>query len=271
MLCTNIYWAYALSHKRKTTIEQAIEDYKDGLKKYPDSTILNVGLKLHQAHTYLRKQPEKACEICESIMENMKADDCPYHEILQTRIDIVMSKFYAGLYSQALDECEEVLQIASSVNASYQMGRLYNIFAAGLLLMENTDSAETYFIRAYHEFQESGNHLFAWRADFNLAQVLWRHGKKKEAVEKFKALYKGGIPNLKERSQNLTLENAEMVAFLYTVRFLKEKGLYKENEIVKLLHRNEIYVKMSDCDTETFLKALQQLSYIHKDYLVILG
>lgn len=271
VLCTNIYWAYALSHKRKTTIEQAIEDYKEGLKKYPDSTILNVGLKLHQAHTYLRKQPEKACEICKSILENMKADDCPYHEILQTRIDIVMSTFYAGLYAQALEECKEVLQIAGSVNASYQMGRLYNIFAAGLLLLEDADAAETYFIRAYHEFQEGGNHLFAWRADFNLAQVLLRHGKKRKAVGKFKALYNGGIPNLKERVQNLTLENAEMAAFLYTSRFLKEKGLYKENETTKLLQSNETYMKMSDCSTETFLEALQQLSYMHKDYLVILG
>lgn len=271
VLCSNIYWAYALSHKRKTTIQQAIEDYKDGLKKYPNSTILNVGLKLHQAHTYLRKYPQKSCEICESILDDLKTDDCPYHEILQIRIDIVMSQFYAGLYIPTLENCEEVLQIASSVNASYQMGRLYNIFAAGLLMLGNTNDAEAYLLRAYHEFQESGNHLFAWRADFNLAQVLLRLGRKREANEKFKALYNGQIPNLKERAQNLTLENAEMVAFLYTVRFLKEKRLYKENETAKLLQSNKIFVKMSCCDTETFLEELQQLSYIHKDYLVILG
>lgn len=95
VLCANIYWAYALSHKRKSTIQHAIEDYEEGLLKYPDSTILNVGLKLHQAHTYLRKEPEKSCEICRSILENIKEDDCPYHEILQTRTDIVMSEFYA--------------------------------------------------------------------------------------------------------------------------------------------------------------------------------
>lgn len=108
VLCANIYWAYALSHKRKSTIGQAIEDYKEGLQKYPDSTILNVGLKLHQAHTYLRKEPEKCCEICRSILANMKEDDCPYHEILQTRVDIVMSEFYACRYTQAFRDCEEV-------------------------------------------------------------------------------------------------------------------------------------------------------------------
>lgn len=271
VLCANIYWAYALSHKRKSTIGQAIEDYKEGLLKYPDSTILTVGLKLHQAHTYLRKEPEKSCEICRSILANMKEDDCPYHEILQTRIDIVMSEFYSGQYAQALKDCGEVLQIARSVDASYQMGRLYNIYAAGLLMQGNTEAAEISFERSYYEFKESGNELFAWRADFNLSQVLLRLGKEKKAVGKLIALYNGGIPNLKERIRNLTLENAEMTAFLYTVRILKEKGLYKENETAKLLQDNEIYMRMSGCDNESFSKELEQLSFLHGNYLIILG
>lgn len=271
MLCANIYWAYALSHKRKTSIKQAIEDYKKALEKYPNSTLLNVGLKLHQAHTYLRKQPEKSCEICEGILKNLKEDDCPYHEILQIRIDIVMSKFYARQYAQALKECEDVLQIARSVNASYQMGRLYNIYASVLLMLGDSDKAEINFSRAYHEFQESGNYLFAWRADFNLSQVLLTCSKEKEAIERFKTLYNTEIPNLRERVKSLTLENAELAAFLYTVRILKEKGLYKENETAKLLQDNETYVQMVGNDDETFLKAMDQLSYIHKGYLIILG
>ena len=270
-LCANIYWAYALSHKRKTSIQQAIEDYEEGLKKYPESTILNVGLKLHQAHTFLRKQPEKSCEICEGVLEDLKEDDCPYHEILQIRVDIVMSKFYAGQYTDALEKCEEVLQIARSVNASYQMGRLYNIYASILLMLGDIDEAEAVFSRAYHEFQESGNHLFAWRAGFNLSQVLLMCGKEKEAVRRFKALYNNEIPNLKERVENLSLENAELTAFLYTVRILKEKGLYKENETSKLLQSNETFALLSECDNETFYKELDQLSYMHKGCLIILG
>lgn len=270
-LCASIYWAYALSHKRITSIEQAIQDYEEGLEKYPDSTILNVGLKLHQAHTFLRKQPEKSCEICEGVLENLKEDDCPYHEILQIRVDIVMSKFYAGQYTDALEKCEEVLQIARSVNASYQMGRLYNIYAAILLVLGDMDEAESYFSRSYHEFQESGNHLFAWRAEFNQAQLLSVRDKEAGAVRKFKALYSGGIPNMEERIQSLTLENAELAAFLYTIRILKEKGQYKENAIAELLQRNEVYAQMADCDNETFIKALKELSYIHNGYLIILG
>ena len=270
-LCANIYWAYALSHKRKTSIQQAIEDYEEGLKKYPESTILNVGLKLHQAHTFLRKQPEKSCEICEGVLEDLKEDDCPYHEILQIRVDIVMSKFYAGQYTDALEKCEEVLQIARSVNASYQMGRLYNIYASILLMLGDIDEAEAVFSRAYHEFQESGNHLFAWRAGFNLSQVLLMRGKEKEAVKRFKALYNNEIPNLKERVENLSLENAELTAVLSTVRILKEKGLYKENEISKLLQSNETFARLSECDNETFYKELDQLSYMHKGCLIILG
>ena len=270
VLCASIYWAYALSHKRKTSIEQAIQDYKAGLEKYPNSTILNVGLKLHQAHTFLRIQPTKSCKICEELLEDLKEDDCPYHEILQIRVDIVMSKFYAGQYEDALGKCEEVLQIARSVNASYQMGRLYNIYAAILLVLGNTDEAETYFTRSYHELRESGNHLFAWRAEFNLAQLLLRD-KEKGAVRKFKTLYNSGIPDLGERVQSLTLENAELAAFLYTIRILKAKGQYKENATAKLLQHNEIYAQIADCDNEIFFKALNELSYIHKDYLIILG
>lgn len=271
VLCASIYWAYALSHKRKTSIEHAIQDYNAGLEKYPNSTILNVGLKLHQAHAFLRIQPEKSCKICEEILEDLKEDDCPYHEILQIRVDIVMSKFYARQYADALEKCEEALQIARSVNASYQMGRLYNIYAAILLVLGDTDEAETYFSRSYHEFHESGNHLFAWRAEFNLAQLLFMRAKEKEAVRKFKTLYNSGIPDLGERVQSLTLENAELAAFLYTIRILKEKGQYKENAITKLLQHNEIYAQMADCDNETFLRALNELSYIHNNYLIILG
>ena len=271
VLGANIYWAYALSHKRKTSIEQAIEDYKNGLERYPDSTILNVGLGLHQAHTYLRKQPEKAQEICKNILENMKEDDCPYHEILQTRIDIVMSKFYAGQYEKAMEDCKEVLQIARSVNASYQIGRLYNIYAAGLLMNGDIEGAETNFARSYNEFRESGNQLFAWRANFNLSQILLKNGKEKDALKEFNALFKDGIPNLKEHIQNLTLENAEMAAFLYTVRILKKKGQYRDNKIAKSLRDNEIFVRLSECDDKIFFSLLKQFSYIHKDYLIILG
>ena len=271
ILSANIYWAYALSHKRKTSIEQAIEDYKDGLKKYPDSTILRVGLGLHQAHIYIRKQPEKSQKICESILANMKEDDCPYHEILQTRIDIVMSKFYAKQYEKAMEDCEEVLQIARSINASYQIGRLYNIYGAGFLMNGDIENAETNFTRSYNEFWESGNQLFAWRAIFNLSQILLKSGKEKEAIKGFKTLYKDAIPNLKEHIQNLTLENAEMAAFLYTVRILKKKGQYRENKTAKLLRDNEIFSRLSECDDKIFLSSLKQLSYIHKDYLIILG
>lgn len=271
VLCANIYWAYALSHKRKSTIEQGIKDYEEGLKKYPDSTILNVGLGLHRAHTYLRKQPQKSQKICEDILKNIKEDDCPYHEILQVRVDIVMSKFYTRHYAEAMENCEEVLQIARSVNASYQMGRLYNIYAAGLLMLGDIDGAETNFLRSYNEFQESGNQLFAWRAVFNLSQIFLKQRKETEAVKKLEILYNGGIPNIKERIQNLTLENVELVAFLYTVRILKQKGQYRENETANLLQNNKLYEQMLVCDDETFFNSLDKLSYMHKEYLIVLG
>lgn len=151
------------------------------------------------------------------------------------------------------------------------LGSFYYIYASILLMLGDIDEAEAVFSRAYHEFQESGNHLFAWRAGFNLSQVLLMCGKEKEAVRRFKALYNNEIPNLKERVENLSLENAELTAFLYTVRILKEKGLYKENETSKLLQSNETFALLSECDNETFYKELDQLSYMHKGCLIILG
>lgn len=271
VLCANIYWAYALSHKRKSSIVHAIKDFEEGLKKYPNSTILNIGFGLHCAHTYLRLHPEKSEKICEELLDNIKEDDCSYHEILQTRIDIVMYQFYSGQYEKAMKNCEEVMQIACSVNASYQMGRLYNIYAAGLLMLGDIDGAVNNFFRSYNEFQESGNHLFAWRAVFNLSQIMLKQGQELKAEKNLKSLLNNEIPNLKERIQHLTLENAELVAFLYTVRILKQKGQYSDNETTKLLHNNKIYEHMLTCDDKEFFNTLDKLSYMHQEYLIILG
>lgn len=271
ILCANIYWAYALSHKRKTSINQAIQDYKMALEKYPDSSILKIGLNLHEAHTYLRKEPAKTIEICENLLMSINQDTCPYHEVLQIRIDIVMAKFYSKKYREALINCEEVLQISRSINAAYQNGRLLNIYASCLLMQDQDDEAENNFTRAFNEFQESGNTLFGWRALFNMSQLLLKKGKEKKALKNFCKLIDNGIPNLKERIKTLSLENAEMVAFLYTVRILKSYGQYKENEVTKLLHTNEIYRKTEKLDKQSFEKLLNQFSYMHEEYLIILG
>ncbi len=271
ILCGNIHWAYALSHKRITSIEQAIKDYENSLKKYPESTILKIGLSLHKAHTYLRKQPDTARSICQNLLESIKNKDCPFHEILQIRIDIIMAEFYLKQYDKALEDCKEVLQIARSVNAAYQMGRLYNIYAACVLMFGDEKEAFDYFTKARYEFQESGNILFEWRAIFNMAQLLLRTGQHQDALEYFYKLFNNGIPNLSERAEKLSLENTEMAAFLYTVRILKENGQYKENKLTKILSVNNKYTVMEKMDEESFKCLLNNLFYIHKDYLIILG
>lgn len=270
-LCGNIHWAYALSHKRITSIEQAITDYENSLKKYPESTILKIGLYLHKAHTCLRKQPSVAQEICQNLLEEVMNKDCPFHEILQIRIDIVMAEFYSKQYGKALNDCKEALQIARSVNAAYQIGRLYNIYAACVLMFNNEKEALDYFTKARYEFQESGNILFEWRAIFNLAQLLLRTGQCQEGLEYFHKLFNDGIPNLSERIADLSLENSEMAAFLYTTRILKKNGQYKENELTKIFSINNKYMTMEKMDDESFTCVLNNLSYIHDDYLIILG
>lgn len=270
-LCANIYWSYALSHKRKTSIEQAIEDYKTGLKKYPDSVMLKIGLNLHEAHTYLRKNPSKVIKICENLLNDIKGEDCPYNEILQIRVDIIMAKFYDQRYQEVLYECEDLLQIAKSINAVYQIGRLFNIYAACLLALQRIDEAEACFMRSYNEFQKSGNILFGWRAIFNLSQLILEKGQRKKALNNFLKLFNNGIPNISERISDLTLENSEMVAFLYTVRILKENGQYKENELTKKFCMNKIYMYEIELNDEDFFQSLSQLSYMHNNYLIILG
>lgn len=270
-LCENIHWAYALSHKRKSTIHQAVKDYNDSLKQYPESTILQVGLCLHQAHIYLRKEPRKTADICQKLLENVASKNCPFHETLQIRIDIVMAEFYSKQYEKALCDCREVLQIAQSVNAAYQIGRLYNIYAACLLMKGGIEEAISYFTKARFEFKESGNTLFEWRSLFNQAQILLKTGNGKKAMEHFKDLYNGGIPNLSERETSLTVENSEFVAFLYIVRLLKAKGQYIENNISQSLNSNVEYLHMKELSESDFNQILNKFSYIHADYLIVLA
>lgn len=270
-LSGNIHWAYALSHKRKSSLAQAIIDYENSLKKYPQSAILKIGLYLHKAHAYLRKQPVVAQKICQNLLEDVRNKDCPFHEILQIRIDIVMAGFYSKQYERALDDCKETLQIARSVNAAYQIGRLYNIYAACLLMFNNEKEALDYFTKARYEFQESGNILFEWRATFNLAQLLLRTGQTKDGLKFFQQLFNNGIPNLNERIAELSLENSEMAAFLYTVRILKKNGQYKENELTNMLNKNNEFTTMEQMEEDSFKQLLNSLSYLHDNYLIILG
>ena len=88
-------WAYALSHKRKTSIQQAILDLEQSLKKYPNNALLKISLVLHQAHINLRNNPSNTEELCKKLLQDIEGMECPYHEYLQIHVDILIAEFYA--------------------------------------------------------------------------------------------------------------------------------------------------------------------------------
>lgn len=69
----------------------------------------------------------------------------------------------------------------------------------------------------------------------------------------------------------ISLDNTEFVAFLYTVRILIENKQYKENATVKLFLPNKTYTDIVNMSSEEFYEAMNKLSYIHNDCLIILG
>ena len=270
-LSANILWAYALSHKRKTSIQQAILDLEQSLKKYPNNALLKISLVLHQAHINLRNNPSNTEELCKKLLQDIEGMECPYHEYLQIHVDILIAEFYAKKYEQCSSDCEKVLQMAHSLGAAYQIGRLLNIKASCQLIFHSYYEAEKNYERSIIEFSESGNSLLGWRALFNKAQLYLCEGKKSKALKIFNKLYNGIIPNLTERMTYISLDNTEFVAFLYTVRILIENKQYKENATVKLFLPNKTYTDIVNMSSEEFYEAMNKLSYIHNDCLIILG
>ncbi len=270
-ICGQIYWAYGLSHKRLTTLEQGIRDFKEGLDKYPGSILLKYAVIGHEAHQHLRLDPKKTNAMCRELVSLIENTDCFYNEVLQARVDIAMSAFYAGEYEHALWEAQRDYEIAQANSISFQEGRSMTIIAACHLMNRDTENAFWAFKKAYHCFEESGNHLFMWRPSFNIGQIYYRAGEISKALEHYENFLDHEIVNLEERLPNLTLHNSELACLVYIARIYRENGRQKEADTLCEKYRNpcfETHYRQSD---DEFRDSLAQLHYLHDNYLIVLG
>jgi len=266
-LCAEIWWAYALSHKRKTNIDTAIDDYRKACELFPEQLLPQIGLTLHKAHKFLRIKPQKTYSMCADLLEKLSGSNCSYHEILQVEIDMTMALFYEKKYNEALIFGKECLAKARSFNASYQIGRLYNILGSCYYVAGDKNMAATYYKEAKLEWCESGNSLFSWRAEFNASHTA----NQKEKYNLLHDLLRHGIPNLLERLDELTIENAEIAAVLYAYRTLTHaREILNDIAVNKVVEhpRFKTYLQM---DQNDFDALLDKYNYMHNGALIILG
>lgn len=270
-LCGQIYWAYGLSHKRLTTLEQGIRDFKDGLDKYPGSILLRYAVDGHEAHQYLRSDPKKTNSMCRELVSLIENTDCFYNEVLQVRVDIAMSAFYAGEYESAFREAQRDYEIARANSISFQEGRSMTIIAACHLMNHDIENAFWTFKKACHCFEESGNHLFMWRPSFNIGQIYYHTGEINKALEHYENFLDHEITNLEERLPNLTLHNSELACLIYIARIYRANGRQEKADALCKKYQNpyfETHYRQSDNE---FQAALTQFHYLHEGYLIILG
>lgn len=270
-LCGQVYWSYGLSHKRLTTLQQGISDFKEGLEKYPDCILLTNAVTVHEAHQFLRTDPQKTYQMCSELVKLIENTDCFYNEVIQARVDMAMAAFYSGDYKCSLREAGRDYEIARANNISFQEGRTMNIVAANELMSGDVETALLDFKRAWLIFKESGNHLFMWRPSFNIGQIYYKSGKVEKALKHYRNFLENEIINVQERKGELTLMNCEMVCILYIARIFRENGRYKEAETIRKTYDNACFNQYFDLDNETFVAKLSELSYMHKGYIIILG
>lgn len=270
-ICGQIYWAYGLSHKRMTTLEQGIHDFKEGLNKYPGSILLKYAVDGHEAHRYLRSDPKKTNDMCRKLVSLIENTDCFYNEVLQIRVDIAMSAFYAGEYENAFGEAQRDYEIARANSISFQEGRSMTIIAACHLMNRKIENAFWALKKACHCFEESGNHLFTWRPSFNIGQIYYRTGEISKALEHYENFLDHEITNLEERLPNLTLRNCELACLIYIARIYRENGRHKEADTLCEKYQNPCFVTHYKQSEDEFRAALTQLHYLHDDYLIVLG
>lgn len=270
-ICEQIYWSYGLSHKRLTTLQEGIKDFKEGLLKYPNCALLKYAVDVHEAHQFLRNEPLKTNTMCRNLVALIENTDCFYNEIIQVRVDIAMSAFYFGNYKNAFQEAQKDYNIAQANDISYQEGRSMNIMAACHLMNGNIDEGYFCFKKAYHIFKESGNHLFMWRPSFNIGQIYYKYGKISKALKHYQKFLQHEITNISERLPNLTLSNSEMACLVYIARILRKNSKCKEADVLYEKYKTpcfEYYYNISDQEFET---ALSKLHYVHNGFIIILG
>lgn len=269
-LCGQIYWSYGLSHKRLTSLQQGIADFKEGYKRYPNCILLKNAIIVHEAHQYLHSDPLKTYTMCNELVSIIENTDCFYNEVIQARVDIAMAAFYSQNYQKAFCEAKKDYNIAQANNISYQEGRAMNIIAACLLINGNMDEGYLHFKKSYHIFKESGNHLFMWRPSFNIGQIYYKSGRINKALEHYRKLLRE-LTNVTERLHHLSLSNSEMVCLIYIARVLRKNGKCKEADALYQKYRNPCFEHYYQISEQEFKNALAELYYIHNDFIIILG
>jgi len=228
-----VYTAYGLSIKKSKSGEAALSIFEQGVLHYPKSVYANASFKSQEANLMLSKDPRKALEKYQDLLEYVKDKNYPYHEVLHIKNDIAMASFFSNMYKEAEILAQKVISETSSMELLAQKGRAENILACCAIAEGNN-------IKKAKELLESSvvslslcrSYQFLWRSQFNLASVLISSGNKDvdEALTNIHSIFTRANNSFNSKialDSESTIYQVNLACFML-LKELKNDTLYKE-------------------------------------------
>lgn len=167
-----VYNAYGLSTKMLKGGESAEKIFLEGIQKYQGSYYGMAALLSQRGNRLLKTEPVSATDEYLKILQTVCGKNYPYQEILHTRIDVAMSFFLSGKYTESKIWGENGLAVAQSIGIYAQAGRAYNILGCCYAAEGELQKSKLLFQESVSALEVSNATIYLWRAQLNLASVL---------------------------------------------------------------------------------------------------
>lgn len=168
-----VYNAYGLSTKMCNSGRNAYDIFKEGAQRYPSSYYVRAALLSQEGNQLLKCNPDAAAEKYKELIKTVNGELYPYQEVLHTKIDIAMSFFLAGKFRQSQIWVKKAIEESSTLNMYFQKGRAENIYGCCLAAQADYNNSMEKFQNSIYLLEMSKSQLYLWRAQLNLASVLF--------------------------------------------------------------------------------------------------
>lgn len=151
----------------------AYDIFKEGAQRYPSSYYVRAALLSQEGNQLLKCNPDAAAEKYKELIKTVNGELYPYQEVLHTKIDIAMSFFLAGKFRQSQIWGKKAIEESSTLNMYFQKGRAENIYGCCLAAQADYNNSMEKFQNSIYLLEMSKSQLYLWRAQLNLASVLF--------------------------------------------------------------------------------------------------
>lgn len=228
-----VYNAYGLSIKISNSGEEAEKIFFEGKTLYPQSYYAQAALLSQEGNQLLKYNPSSAINKYQKLLETVKNKQYPYQEVLHTKIDIAMAFFLSGKFYESEIWSKESSEEASSINMLSQKGRAKNIYGCCLTAQKQYPKCIEVFEESITLLEMSKSIIYLWRAQLNLASVLFFQSEK---IELAKQLLQNVLDTLQYTFASKIKEDKHSVPYhglLLVLMYLYELEEYQTIDKVK--------------------------------------